>query len=226
MEWLIAKIVTYAPIAHWIIFACILLTGLNIPFSIDVFIIAAATLATTVVPENTYHLFFCILLGCYCAAIISYWMGRLLGPKLFKVRFLSKILSPERMQKVNRFFEKYGAWALIIGRFIPFGVRNALFMSSGMSRMPFGKFLLIDAIGCTLWCIKTFLLFYFLGHYYETLIAIFKTSFLYLIPAAILGGLGYFFYRKWKRSKHKDEDILTTEDTENTEATSSQEKEL
>jgi hypothetical protein len=55
------------------------------------------------------------------------------------------------MDKVKKFYEKKGVFAFIIGRFIPFGVRNALFMSSGMSRLPFYQFVLWDAIACAAW---------------------------------------------------------------------------
>jgi len=204
MESLISWITECAPHAHWLIFGCIILTGFNIPMSIDVLIIAAATLASQVAPDKIYHLFFAILAGCYLAAMIAYWTGRIFGPKLAKIKFLSKLLSPERIDKVDRFYKKYGVWTLIVGRFIPFGVRNAIFMTAGMSRMSFNRFLLIDALGCTLWCTKTFFLFYFLGHYYETILHVIKTSFLYILPILGLGILGYFLYRKRKSTQKND----------------------
>jgi membrane-associated protein len=202
MEGIITWITNSASFAHYLIFGCILLTGLNIPLSIDVLIIAGATLASQVVPGKIFHIFFAILTGCYIAAMIAYWTGRIFGPKLTKIKFLASLFSKERMQKVDSFYKKYGAWTLILGRFIPFGVRNAIFMSAGMSGMTFNRFLLIDALGCTLWCTKTFFLFYFLGTYYEKILHVAKTSFLYLLPVIALGLLSFFLYRSKRKPKN------------------------
>lgn len=201
MESIITWISSYAHFSHYLIFGCILLTGLNIPLSIDVLIIAGATIASQIVPEKIFHIFFAILAGCYVAAMIAYWTGRIFGPKLVKIKLLSRLFSKERMQKVDNFYKKYGAWTLILGRFIPFGVRNAIFMSAGMSGMTFNRFLLIDALGCTLWCTKTFFLFYFLGAYYEKILVLLKTSFLYLLPLLVLGLLSFFLYRRRRKTK-------------------------
>ena len=43
------------------------------------------------------------------------------------------------------FYKKYGALTLVIGRFIPFGVRNAIFLTSGISKMPFAKFFIFHS---------------------------------------------------------------------------------
>jgi membrane protein DedA with SNARE-associated domain len=196
MERLIAWITECAPYAHWLIFGAIVLTGFSIPLSIDLIIAAGAMLAAQVVPENMYRIFFAILIGCYCAAIIAYWLGRLFGRKLVKVQPIARLFSQKRLDKVERFYAKYGVWTLIIGRFIPLGVRNVIFMSAGMSNMSFGRFLCIDALGATLWCTKTFLLFYFLGNFFEPLMAIAKRYALYVIPVLLCGSVGFFLYKR------------------------------
>ena len=45
------------------------------------------------------------------------------------------MVSPERVAKVASFYQKYGVWTLVVGRFIPFGVRNALFLTAGIGKM-------------------------------------------------------------------------------------------
>ncbi len=142
MQW----ILEHAGQAHWIMFFGILLAGFNIPISADLLIIGAAVLAATVVPENMWLLFGSVFFGCLFSAHIAYWLGRLLGTQLLKLRFFSHLLPQERLLKIQGFYEKYGLLTLIIGRFIPLGVRNAIFMTSGISKVSFGKFALRDFI--------------------------------------------------------------------------------
>ena len=58
---------------------------------------------------------------------------------------------------------RYGFWTLLVGRFIPFGVRNCLFMTAGMARMPFLKFAVSDGIACFISSTVLFSLGYTLG---------------------------------------------------------------
>jgi len=170
MENLIEFITEQAPHAHWYLFAGILLAGANVPISIDVMVIIAALLASQIIPEKTPHLFLSIFLGSMLSAWIAYWMGRLLGTQLSKWSYFAKLLSQERLLKIQSFYAKYGLLTLIIGRFIPFGVRNCIFMTTGMSHTSFKKFIWQDAIACLLWSSTAFYFFYTLGQNYQTLL--------------------------------------------------------
>ena len=45
---------------------------------------------------------------------------------------------------MNYYYGQYGSLTLFFGRFIPFGVRNAIFISAGMGNMRPRHFLLAD----------------------------------------------------------------------------------
>ncbi len=187
--------------AHWYIFIAIILAGFNIPLSADVLILLSALLAATIVPENTWLLFFSILIGCYLSAMCAYWLGRLLGNTLSKKRFFSKLINAERLEKIKIFYEKYGFFTLIVGRFIPFGVRNCIFMSSGMSKLPFVKFILMDAVACTLWCSLYFYLFYIVGQNYESLWGYLKAFNLLIFAAFSVTVIGIIWYKSRKKAR-------------------------
>lgn len=169
MDTLIQFVQKNSDIAHYVLFGAALLAGLSIPISIDLLMIIGATLAATLIPEHFYHLFFALFLGCALSAWIAYWMGRLLGRKLLNLRLFAKLFSPKRMRKIEVFYKKRGILALGLGRFIPFGVRNGLYMTSGMSRMSFPKFAIVDGLACFIWSSLSFLLYYTLGKNIETL---------------------------------------------------------
>src|ERR1700722_13880988 len=156
-------VIQHAHLAHWFIFGAIILAGMNIPISADLMVIIAAVLAATTVPEHFILLFLSVFLGCYFSAWVAYWIGRKFGPKLMNWRFFRKLLDAEKVEKMRTFYEKHGLLTLIVGRFIPFGVRNAIFMSAGISKMPFSKFIIRDALACFLWSSTAFGLFYLVG---------------------------------------------------------------
>lgn len=201
MEQITEIISHHASNAHWYIFIAIVLAGFNIPFSADLLILIAAVLAATIVPENAWILFVSVLFGCYFSAMCAYWMGRLLGSTLGKTKFFSKMFNKQRLSKIKGFFDKYSFWTLVIGRFIPFGVRNCIFMTSGMSKMPFGKFILMDALACALWCSTCFYLFFTLGQNYETLWHYLKTFNLLIFVAFSVTVIGVIWYKSRRKPR-------------------------
>jgi membrane protein DedA with SNARE-associated domain len=200
MESFIEWITLHAPHAHWFIFGAILLAGINIPISADLLIIGAAFLAATVVPENTIHLYLSILFGCYFSAWIAYWTGRLLGSRFLKYNWFRRFLPPERLEKAQKFYEKHGLWTLLLGRFIPFGVRNCIFISSGMSRLSFLKFALWDLIACSIWVTLSFYIFYTLGQNYQLLYENLKIFNLCLFGAFGVTLIGVIWYKRRKKA--------------------------
>lgn len=203
MNW-IEFITAHASSAHWILLVGALLAGMNIPISIDLLMIIGATLAATIIPEHLIQLYFFLLIGCAISAWIAYWLGRIIGRKLLSIPFFSKFISPRRMAKVKTFYKKRGALALLIGRFIPFGVRNCLYMTCGMSRMPFMKFVLCDGIAVTLWSSLSFFLYYFLGKNIESLYSHVKWTNFFIFVAFSVTVIGIIWYKKKKKVKEEN----------------------
>ncbi|MES2344407.1 MAG: DedA family protein [Chlamydiota bacterium] len=200
MDSLSAFILAHGKYAHFAVFGAILLAGMNIPISIDIVVIISALVAARMLPEQTIHLYLSVLLGCYFAAWIAYGIGRYLGPYALRISFISKVLSKSRLEKARQFYEKRGLLALILGRFIPFGVRNCLFMSAGMSRMSFIKFISLDALACLIWCTGFFFLFYSLGSNYEALVSSMKLFNLVVFAAFSVTVIGIICYKKRKKT--------------------------
>lgn len=143
-------IIAQAPYAHFYIFGLFLLAGLNVPVSEDVLIIAGAIISVKFAPENAIWLLLACYMGAYVSDLISYCLGRTLGVKILSVKPFSKLIDKKKLDTVSGFFDRYGALTLFFGRFIPFGVRNALFLSAGISKMNFAKFAIVDLLACTM----------------------------------------------------------------------------
>lgn len=105
------------------------------------------------------------LLVFYAAAILgntsNYWIARFLGQRIIDSGKV-KSLTPERMEKLDRFFEKYGGLTIVITRFMPFFRTFAPFIA-GTGHMNFGKFTMFNAIGGISWVSLFVLVGYFFG---------------------------------------------------------------
>jgi membrane-associated protein len=161
MESLLSFIYAHASQAHLAIFILFMLAGVNLPISEDLLIIAAATIASQLCPENVWKLYLAVFLGAYLSDSIPYWLGRKFGANLWNMRWVSRMIKRERLEQVKLYYSKYGMLTLLVGRFIPFGVRNCLFAAAGMGRMNYLKFLLSDGLACFISTTTIFSLAYF-----------------------------------------------------------------
>ena len=193
----------YAAYSHYLIFLALMAAGLNVPLSEDLLIITGGVLASTVVPENTEKLFIAIFLGSYLSDWEAYWVGRLLGPKLWNIRWFSRMVSKKRVQQAHSFYEKYGFLTLLVGRFIPFGVRNCLFLTAGLGRMNFLKFIISDGIACIISNLTLFSLAYTFGKNYDKLLSYMKEANVGLFSIFVLIVLSYTIWSFFKAKRPK-----------------------
>jgi membrane protein DedA with SNARE-associated domain len=185
-------------IAPYIFFGLLLLAGFNLPVSEDAMLFIGGVLAAQH-PEQATQIFIGIFLGAYFSDIICYaFMGRYLGPKLFSIPFFAKMASQERLDKISHFYEKYGVLTLIFGRFIPFGVRNALFISAGLGRMKVLKFCVADFIACSISCVSFFYLYY---HFGEDVISVVKKGNLVLFSLFLVAITVFLIRRHREKSR-------------------------
>jgi membrane-associated protein len=181
--------------AHWIIFSLLILAGLNFPISEDLMIVTSGLIAATMIPENTFILFTAVFLGSYLSDWISYWLGRTLGRRLWKFKWFQKTVHPKRLLQAQHFYEKYGFFTLLIGRFIPFGVRNCLFITAGMGKMNFGKFITSDGIACLFSNATLFFITYALGKNYQVLLKFVKTFNIAIFSVFIVTLIPFIWYK-------------------------------
>lgn len=199
MEDLLIFIQSNVEYAHWIIFGALLLAGFNIPVSEDGMLFISALLASKN-PEYKYQLFFGVYAGAYLSDLICYWLGRTLGPKIWHIKFFAKMVSKEKVEHISSFYKKYGMATLLIGRFIPFGVRNGLFLTAGLGKMNFLKFAASDLIACTISCALFFNLYLRFG---ESVIEYVKKGNIIIFSVLVVSILTWLFFKKRKAATLK-----------------------
>ena len=103
--------------------------------------------------------------GCFVAAVLGnitgYSFGHRVGRKLFE-RPDSRFFKQRHLVKAHEFYEKYGARALVLARFIPV-VRVFAPIVAGVGLMDYKKFLFFNLLGGALWAYGLTWLGYWVG---------------------------------------------------------------
>ena len=75
----------------------------------------------------------------------GYFIGRVFRETVKDYRFY-KMAQP----RIEGLIDKFGTYAIVISKYI-YGIRVAMSLFYGVGKMPFKRFLLLDAISCGLW---------------------------------------------------------------------------
>ena len=126
-------------------FVVLLLCGIGLPLPEEVTLIGSGILLYRGEVE-----FLPIVLVCSAAILlgdsIPYWLGRRYGMEALKVRWVRRVLHPERFARLEKRFAAHGNWATFLCRFFA-GVRIPGYFVAGMMRMTFPRFLILDGLG-------------------------------------------------------------------------------
>ncbi len=110
-----------------------------------------------------------ILILLFIAAVvgdnINYWIGRIIGLRIFHLKFRGKSLVKQKyLDKTHSFYEKYGTKTIIMARFVPI-VRTFAPFTAGIAEMNYRRFFSFDILGGALWICSLTFAGYFLGHF-------------------------------------------------------------
>jgi membrane-associated protein len=93
----------------------------------------------------------CLAVGfaAFLGGEVGYLIGHKFGPRIFE-RKESGIFSIKNVERTNAFFAKYGAFAVILARFVPV-VRTFAPIAAGVGHMNYRKYSLYNLIGAVIW---------------------------------------------------------------------------
>ena len=92
----------------------------------------------------------------------NYAIGRHVGPRVFQWQN-SRIFNKAAFDRTHAFYEKYGGFTLIAGRFMPF-VRTFAPFVAGVAQMSRSRFTLFDVTGAVLWICSLTIAGYLFGN--------------------------------------------------------------
>jgi membrane protein DedA with SNARE-associated domain len=107
------------------------------------------------------------VLGNTVGSVIGWGIGFYGGRPLVERRGRWLHLGPENLDKAERWFGRWGDWAVCLGRVTPV-VRSFVSIPAGLARMPLGRFTVFTFLGCIPWCFGLAGIGWALGSSYES----------------------------------------------------------
>jgi membrane-associated protein len=92
---------------------------------------------------------------------VGYAIGRRFGRQLF-VRERSRLFKPDHLARAEAFFDRRGAQAVVLARFLPW-VRTFTPVAAGVGSMRYSRFLTMNVLGAALWAVGLPVAGFFLG---------------------------------------------------------------
>lgn len=111
---------------------------------------------------------FLVFVSSVIAGEVGYYIGTKISREILLKNKYYKI-KPEYLEKTERFFEKYGAWAIIFSRFVPI-VRNFINQIAGIVSYDKKKFFIYNIIASILWPLITVSAGFYFGRFFPNLV--------------------------------------------------------
>ncbi len=137
----------YAFMGKWSylgLFLVLMAAGLGVPLPEDIPLVAAGWL----VHKGGADLRLMIitgLVGVLLGDSILFYMGRQYGSQIVERRWFRRIAKPWLLEKARLKYTEHGAKIIFVARFMP-GLRAVVFLTAGVFRVPYWKFLLMDGL--------------------------------------------------------------------------------
>jgi membrane protein DedA with SNARE-associated domain len=180
-----------------LLFVLVAVESAGVPIPGETALITAALFAR---PGHHHWSLLSVIVVAVAAAIvgdnIGYLLGRYGGRSLvnrwgFTRRYAEKALPPS-----ERFFEKHGPKTVFFGRFIAV-LRVTAAWLAGLSHMQWWRFFAWNAAGGIVWATGVSLLAYWAGKAVAE--AVGKYGLYAVVVLLVLGGLGFFAVRAWRK---------------------------
>jgi membrane protein DedA with SNARE-associated domain len=133
----------FARFTYPAILVTLLLGSLGVPIPEEMPIVAAGILSHEGLARWWLAVPVC-LLGVLSGDVVLYWTGRRWGERILRWRAVRWVLTPERESRLTAAYRQHAMKTVATARHVA-GLRAAAFLTAGIARVPFWKFILADA---------------------------------------------------------------------------------
>jgi membrane protein DedA with SNARE-associated domain len=141
------------------IFTALFLGGLGVPIPEELPVLAAGALA-----HEGFMRWWLALPVCFAGVLsgdaVLYWVGHHWGERILEWRIVRRVLTPERERVLLAAYRRHAAKTIFTARHV-MGLRAAAFLTAGIARVPFWKFIALDAAAAMVGVPAGFALAYF-----------------------------------------------------------------
>jgi membrane protein DedA with SNARE-associated domain len=139
------------------------------------------------------------LVGYQAGSIAGWWIGDRGGRTLIERHGRWFHLTPAKLDRAERWFERWQGWAVLVGRITPVA-RSFISIPAGLFEMPFRRYNVLTLLGNAVWCFAIAGAGWALGSSYQR----FNHGFRYVeyaVVAAIVLIAAYLLLRRRRAAK-------------------------
>ncbi len=183
------------------VFVILFLCGLGLPIPEELTIVASGYISYLGLAKWPLATVVCIA-AILAGDLVTYAIGRYYGMGVLRSRFFRKLLSEEHLQRVNRYFSRYGAKTVFFCRFFA-GIRFCAYFVAGTARVPVVTFLVMDLLGALVSVpISVYAGFYFGENIEDGIKYLHRGKQVFLtVLVLVIAGLVLYYWRKSKKEK-------------------------
>ena len=140
-------------------------------------------------------------LGCNVGSTVAYYVAANGGRAAIERWGAYVLIRPVEIKRAERFFARYGAATVFVGRLLPV-VRTFIAFPAGLARMPMLRFQVYSFLGSWPWCFALAYIGFVLGARWNSDAAFrqFFHDFDAVVVAICLIGLAWFVWSRWRES--------------------------
>ncbi len=162
LEWLVTFV---EDVGYWGIFFMTFIESTFIPIPAEATMLPAGYLVHQG-KLNFWIVLMASIVGTVGGAYFNYWLAKRFGRDLFIRYGKYFMMTPAKMEKLERFFETHGAISTFTGRLIP-GLRHYISFPAGLAKMRVVPFIGYTALGGSIWMFVLLVLGYKIGENQE-----------------------------------------------------------
>lgn len=126
----------------------LILTGTGLPIPEEVLIIVAGA-ASSQGALNPWLTFASCLVGALVGDLATYGIGHHFGRNVIREHpWFARFVTPERERQIELMIQQHGLKVFFLARFLV-GLRSPMYLTAGILRVPFRRFVLVDAVCAT-----------------------------------------------------------------------------
>ena len=208
MQSLLDNLILNAPelgtaLGYVVVCSLLMLGGMGLPIPEDIPLILAgvfchlglARLPTMLVVT------FAFVIG---ADILLFFMGKRYGHHVPRLPFVRHVLTKQRLDRAEQYFEDHGGKTLFVARFLP-GLRAAVWFSAGACRTKLWRLIVCDGIAALLSVPLLVLVGYFGANQLQQAQQWTLWGQLSAALIALTAAGGFVLYKTWRRKKNTDD---------------------
>jgi len=187
------------------IFAVLFLGGLGAPIPEELPILAAGALAHEGYMRWWVALPIC-LAGVLSGDAVLYGVGYHWGERILEWSIVRRVLTPTREHVLMGAYRRHAAKTVFTARHV-MGLRAAAFLTAGIARVPFWKFILVDAAAALLGVPTGFALAYFFTDQVDVILHDVRRVERWLTLLALVALAAWIGVLAWRKNRAVEQEV-------------------